>query len=85
MTDTIAVRPSLFKRLLLSLPFVGHMIKDAGKSEEALIFAVLNLIMFWVAAGFIWGLNGVIAVALVLAPVTLFTIAAMMLSGGKIS
>jgi len=86
MSQTIAIaRPSLFKRMLFSLPLIGGMVKDAGRSDEALIFAILNLIMLWAVAGFIWGLSGVLAVALILAPITLFTIAGMMLAGGKIS
>lgn len=85
MTDTTAPHPSLPARLLGSLPLLGALVRDAGKSDEALIFALLNGIMLWVLAGFIWGIAGVLAVALVLAPTVLIGVCAMMLSGGKIT
>jgi hypothetical protein len=85
MTDTLAPRPTFAARILFALPLVGSLIKDAGKSDEALIFALLNAAMLWIGAGFVWGLEGVLAVALVLAPTALFTLVLMMLSGGKIS
>lgn len=85
MTDTTIRPPSAFTRLLLLVPLLGTLIRDAAKSDEALIFAILNGVMLWVVAGFIWGIAGVLAVALVLAPTVLFTVCAMMLMGGKIS
>lgn len=85
MTDTTIRQPSAFTRLLLLVPLLGTLIRDAAKSDEALIFAILNGVMLWVVAGFIWGIAGVLAVALVLAPTVLFTVCAMMLMGGKIS
>ncbi len=85
MTDTTLNQPSLLSRFLNALPLVGTLLRDAAKSDEALIFAILNAVMLWVVAGFVWGITGVLAVALVLAPTVLFTVCAMMLSGGKIS
>ncbi|WP_020399628.1 hypothetical protein [Kordiimonas gwangyangensis] len=85
MTDTTMRQPSLLTRALHALPLVGALLRDAAKSDEALIFALLNAIMLWVIAGFVWGITGVLAVALVLAPTVLFSVCAMMLAGGKIS
>ncbi|WP_417458179.1 hypothetical protein [Kordiimonas sp.] len=83
MSDTVYQKPSLLSRLFQTLPFVGGLIKDAGKSDEALIFALLNVVMLWVFAGIFWGLEGVLAVALALVPVVLITLCAAMLFSGK--
>ncbi|WP_417460485.1 hypothetical protein [Kordiimonas sp.] len=83
MSDTVYRTPSLISRAFRALPFVGSLIKDAGKSDEALIFALLNAVMLWVFAGIFWGLEGVLAVALGLVPVVLVTLCAAMLFSGK--
>ncbi len=83
MSDTVYQKPSLLSRLFLTLPLIGGLIKDAGKSDEALIFALLNAVMLWVFAGIFWGLEGVLAVALALVPVVLITLCAAMLFSGK--
>jgi hypothetical protein len=85
MTDTTFQQPSMIARFLRLIPLVGTLVRDASKSDEALIFAILNGIMLWALAGFIWGIAGVLAVALVRAPTFLYTVCGMMLMGGKIS
>lgn len=83
MSDTVYTNPSLVTRVFRALPLVGSLIKDAGRSDEALIFALFNAIMLWVFAGIFWGLEGVLAVALGLVPVVLVTLCAAMLFSGK--
>ena len=84
MSDTVLRPKPLVFRALGVIPLIGSLLRDAGKSDEALIFALLNAAMLWVMAGFIWGIAGVLAVALCLVPIVLGTVITMMLSGGKI-
>ena len=85
MTHASSLRPSMFARFLFATPIAGALFKDAGKSDNALIFALLNVAMLWALSGFIWGLEGVLAVALALTALALASLVVMMLSGGKAS
>ena len=85
MTDTPLPQPSLAARLLRFVPIVGTLVRDAAKSDEALLFAALNFIMLWIISGFVWGIAGVLAIAIGLAATMLTTVCVMMVMGGKIS
>lgn len=66
---------STLTRFLMALPIVGRMVKRLNApGSDAPLYFLLNLLLLWVLAGMIWGIVGVFAVALFLAPIMLTTI-----------
>ncbi|MAS41865.1 hypothetical protein SAMN05444336_10254 [Albimonas donghaensis] len=56
--------------LIYRVPLIGWMIRDAMEGEEdAPVWFAVNLLMLWVLAGVIFGIQGVAMLALIATPI----------------
>lgn len=70
-------------RTLVTLSLVGPLWKEANADDEAFLFFLLNIILLWVIAGFVWGIAGVLAVAYALVPTVFALLLGIMLFSGR--
>lgn len=57
-------------RVIYRIPLIGRMIREAMEGDDtAALWFVANLVMIWILAGLVFGLQGIALLALIATPI----------------